>query len=47
MLQGRKGKIEFYKLFENDEAFKASLMQSMRRIVNFKENVCLIFLNNR
>ncbi|PUB88013.1 MAG: DEAD/DEAH box helicase [gamma proteobacterium symbiont of Ctena orbiculata] len=34
MLQRRKDDLEFYKLFANDEAFKASLMQSMQRIVN-------------
>jgi IS30 family transposase len=34
MLQRRKDDLEFYKLFAKDEAFKASLMQSMQRIVN-------------
>ena len=34
MLQRRKDDLEFYKLFASDEAFKASLMQSMQRIVN-------------
>lgn len=34
MLQRRKDDLEFYKLFAADEAFKASLMQSMQRIVN-------------
>lgn len=33
MLQRRKDDLEFYKLFAGDEAFKASLMQSMQRIV--------------
>lgn len=34
MLQRRKDDLEFYKLFAGDEAFKASLMQSMQRMVN-------------
>lgn len=34
MLQRRKDDLEFYKLFAADEAFKASLMQNMQRIVN-------------
>ena len=34
MLQRRKDDLEFYKLFASDEAFKASLMQSMQRIVS-------------
>jgi len=34
MLQRRKDDLEFYKLFAGDEAFKASLMQSMQRIVD-------------
>ncbi|WP_417437207.1 type I restriction endonuclease subunit R [Idiomarina abyssalis] len=33
MLQRRKDDLEFYKLFAGDDAFKASLMQSMQRIV--------------
>ena len=34
MLQRRKDDLEFYKLFAGDDAFKASLMQSMQRIVD-------------
>ncbi len=34
MLQRRKDDLEFYKLFAGDEAFKASLMQSMQRMVD-------------
>lgn len=34
MLQRRKDDLEFYKLFAGDEAFKASLMQSMQHIVS-------------
>ncbi len=34
MLQRRKDDLEFYKLFANDPAFKASLMQSMQHIVS-------------
>ena len=34
MLQRRKDDLDFYKLFAGDEAFKASLMQSMQRMVN-------------
>ena len=34
MLKRRKDDLEFYKLFANDEAFKAALMKSMQHIVN-------------
>ena len=37
MLQRRKDDLEFYKLFASDEAFKASLMQSMQRMVNLEQ----------
>ena len=33
MLQRRKDELELYKLFANDNAFKASWVQSMQRMV--------------
>jgi len=33
ILQRRKDDLEFYKLFAGDEAFKASLIQSLQRMI--------------